>query len=378
MNPFDDIRSYSDDEVLPTINTLAIDSEFKHAMQLLAKSNANKYTRWLVGLLFPLLWPLFWRHLTKGINDIHSMQLKVKDLLLKSLASSSDGLVSHGIEQLDPTKNYIFISNHRDIAMDPALINLILNKNGFGIPHLAIGDNLLSKAYASDIMRLNRSFIVKRNVQGGRKLLAELKKLSEYIQYLKQKKSNVWVAQREGRAKDGIDGTEEAVLKMLLLGADKKLSLEEKIIQLNIVPVAISYEWDPCDIDKATSLVVEKQTGQYIKSEHEDITTIGRGIAGYKGNIQVNFAPCIEQSFDSTEALATFIDEQINNRYQLFPCHFAACELLGIDYNKSETTPDQNAIDKAKQQFKTRLNGQKEIIKQRVLQNYANALININ
>ncbi len=375
-NQYDDIRSYRDSEVLPTLDRLYNDKEFYLSMKRLMRTNAPKLS-FLISILFWAVWPLIWKRLTKGIHDVHSMQMAIKALLLKALKTSSDGVECSGLSQLDGSKPYLFISNHRDIAMDPALINLMVSDTSLNIPHLAIGDNLLSKPYATDLMRLNRSFIVKRNIAAGRKLLLELKHLSSYIRHLRDEvKTNVWIAQREGRAKDGIDGTEEAVLKMLLLSADKDKSLADKIIDLNIVPVAISYEWDPCDISKAKSLIAVNETGNYIKDEHEDIVTIGQGISGYKGKIQVNFMPCIERDFESTEDLAAYIDQQIIANYRLFPSHFAACELLNIDYGTIQCLPDKKEIDAAKLTLQNRIDNEDDNVRQQVLHLYANSVIN--
>lgn len=213
--------------------------------------------------------------------------------------------------------------------MDPAMVNFALKEHGWDTLRIAIGDNLLTKDFTSDLMRLNKSFIVKRSATARREKLAALKELSAYIHNsLNSDKQSIWIAQREGRAKDGIDGTETALLKMLVLNKSREESFGEAFRQFSIVPVAISYEWDPCDAAKARELYAIKEEGAYAKSEHEDIDSIYQGIMGEKGHIEVVFGEELRGPFTDAGAAATAIDEQIMTNYRLQASHLIAFEEL--------------------------------------------------
>ena len=378
MNDFDDIRSYKDDEVYSTLKSLQQDSEFCRVMCQLAVSYVPTGFKTLVAWLFPIGWRWRWRQLISTIHNIEEFQNAIKAQLIKALGKSSTGYSCSGLDRLDNQQRYLFICNHRDIAMDPAMVNLMLYDNDMPTLHIAIGDNLLSKPFAEKIMRLNKSFIVRRNVQGSRKLLMELKRLSAYISHLLQvEKGNVWLAQREGRAKDGIDKTEEAIIKMLLLSRDKKVSLQENLQQLSIVPVAIAYEWDPCDIEKANSLVVEREQGYYEKQSHEDIKTIGLGITGNKGHIHVGFGTPLTGDFASTAEVAEALDVQIMSEYRLYPSNYAACELLQISIdNLPWARPADAQIDQAKTRLSEKMQGLSDTVQQQLLESYANPITN--
>src|SRR5690606_21760891 len=190
-------------------------------------------------------------------------------------------LTNSGLDKLSHDKSYLFISNHRDIAMDPAFVNYMLYHAGFDTLFIAIGDNLLKRPFVNDLMRLNRSFIVKRSLK-GRELLKSSKQLSEYIHHCIAENRNVWIAQREGRAKDGVDRTETALLKMLGM-ARRPEGLAEALKPLHIVPVSISYEFDPCDALKGNELYQKTELGSYQKDDQSDINSIVTGMIGYKG-----------------------------------------------------------------------------------------------
>jgi len=228
----------------------------------------------------------------------------------------------------------MFLSNHRDIAMDPAMVNLALMESGMDTLRIAIGDNLLSKPFAADLMRVNRSFIVKRNISGRREKLTELKKLSGYIRHsIVQEGVSVWIAQREGRAKDGQDRTETALLKMLALSKGRDQSFAQAIGELSMVPVSISYEYDPCDVDKGRELFAKHNGQDYIKQEFEDLDTIQTGLVGYKGRLHVAFGDVLADAssdiLESADKLAAAIDQQIYSHYKLFPSNIIAYQLLG-------------------------------------------------
>ena len=180
----------------------------------------------------------------------------------KMIDTTVSGLSVSGLDQLSPDQSYVFVSNHRDIAMDPALVNWVLHLNQHQTLRVAIGDNLLTKPYVSDLMRLNKSFIVNRSATAPREKLKAAKHLSSYIHHsITEDRQNIWIAQREGRAKDGLDRTNSAVIGMLGLSKAKPVPLADHIKTLNIVPVSISYEYDPCDEAKAKELYMQQTHG---------------------------------------------------------------------------------------------------------------------
>ena len=195
---------------------------------------------------------------------------------------------------------------------------------------IAIGDNLLSKPFAADLMRVNRSFIVKRSEASRRAKLEALKKLSRYIRHsINQDQVSIWIAQAEGRAKTGRDRTETALLKMLALSKGEGQDFAAAIGELNVIPVSISYEYDPCDADKGRELYAAEKGTVYVKKEFEDLDTIQKGILGFKGRIHVNFGQPVGGSYESADALAAEVDRQIFSHYQLFPTNIIAWKLQG-------------------------------------------------
>ncbi|MDG1694409.1 MAG: 1-acyl-sn-glycerol-3-phosphate acyltransferase [Porticoccaceae bacterium] len=344
MNQFEDIRPYKDSEVPAVLSRLIADNEF---IDLLLSRRIPLIMRFVPWLIKPLARP--WlkqslRKLTADVGTVADFQHHVKAGLQKSLDNSTDGYSFGGLDQLNPNQAYLFISNHRDIALDPAMINLALHTVELDTVRIAIGDNLLSKPFASDLMRVNRSFIVKRSVEGRREKLESLKNLSAYIRYsVSEEKASCWIAQAEGRAKDGNDKTDTALLKMLTLSKSKQQTFGEAIGELKLMPVSISYEYDPCIVEKAKELYAASQGIDYIKGEFEDLDSIQKGFLGYKGRVQVNFGDCIGHTFETAEDLATEVDRQIYGAYQLFPTNIIAW--------KMQANSDQQSLDQLKQQW---------------------------
>lgn len=321
---FDDIRPYNDDEVQPTLERLFADKEF-----------LDTITRWRLpqlGLVAPLARPFVRRALKKemaGIASVSDFQARVETHLKNVIQKTTTHLTMSGLDKLDVNQAYCFISNHRDIAMDSAFVNWCLFRHSMQTLRIAIGDNLLTKPFASDLMRLNKSFIVNRSTKGPREKLKIAKKLSRYIyQSLAQDNNNIWLAQREGRAKDGRDKTNPAIISMLALNRDKSASLADYIKKLHIVPVAISYEFDPCDESKARELYAIDKNGLYEKQEHEDVASIANGITGFKGNVHLAFGEPLTGDYASAEEVAADIDRQILNNYVLHPTNGLAYQIL--------------------------------------------------
>lgn len=319
QDPFHDIRPYRDDEVSQVLFDILHDNEFISAITQYQFPKASKWAGFILR-------PIVKQVLAARIGDISSVkefQQLVESYMAKMINRTTTKLSCSGIENLDPEEAYLFISNHRDIAMDPAFVNWMLYHAEMDTVRIAIGDNLLRKPYASDLMRLNKSFIVKRGVQ-GRERLTVLNQLSQYIDHSIVGGHSIWIAQRSGRSKDGDDRTDPALLKMLHIGQRKARSFAEQAKRLNIVPVSISYELDPCDAMKANELAALAEDGEYQKSEFEDIQSIVRGITGDKGQVHVAFGEVITADFEDDAALAAELDRQIHANYRLHSTNLAA------------------------------------------------------
>ena len=325
MTDFDDIRPYNDVEAIAAIQRIISSDECLNLIGVLKFPRLFSLCPWL---LRPIL-RLSLQSKAKVIRSVDDFQDIVAGYLNKMLAKTTDGLTIRGFEHVGSDKPCLFLSNHRDIALDPAVTNYALYNNGAKTVRIAIGDNLLSKPFASDLMRANKSFIVKRSLSGPRELLKSLKTLSAYIWHsLKVDGENIWIAHREGRAKDGLDKTEPAVIKMLTIAKPKDVAFSDYINQLRIVPVSISYEYDPCDAMKAAELRKIELTGSYTKSEHEDMDSIGKGVVGLKGRIYVHFGECLQGSYENADAVALAMDRAMAQNYQIQPTNVLAYELL--------------------------------------------------
>ena len=318
---FAEIRPYHDDEVPAALARLMADEELLAAI---AHFRFPSLSRWLGWLLKPLIRSALQRRWAK-VRTVRDVQMEVAHFMESMIASTTEGVTYSGLEQLDSQKGYLFISNHRDIAMDPAFVNWGLYKCGLETVRIAIGDNLLRKPCATELMRLNKSFIVKRSVKGPREMMKAFNELSAYIAHSLTEGHSIWIAQKEGRAKDGDDKTDPAILKMFYMaGKQQKRSFAEYMQSLNIVPVAISYEFDPGDEAKARELVERAQSGSYEKGEFEEIDSIVAGIVGFKGRVHVSLGKPLSGDYDSPEELAQAIDQAIHCQYRLFPSNLLA------------------------------------------------------
>lgn len=320
-DPYQDIRPYNDDEIPAAITRLINDEEFVNAI---LNYRFRQRSTWLNFVMKPIV-RFYLKFKWSKLNSVDAIQLEVKKYLSKTLATTSQGVSYTGLDKLDQNCAYLFVSNHRDIAMDPALVNYCLFEQSHSTVRIAIGDNLLKKPCATELMKLNKSFIVKRSIKAPREMMKTLGQLSGYIKHSLDTGHSIWIAQREGRAKDGNDLTEPAILKMFHVeGRQQKIAFPDYIKSLKIVPVAISYENDPCDISKALELYEKATQGHYEKSEFEDIDSIVKGIIGEKGRIHINFCDVIDQDFETPEALAAELDRQIHTHYKLFPINLLA------------------------------------------------------
>ena len=277
-------------------------------------------------------------------KDNLSFQYTFPYVFLKQLIAKASTGCDMDHSSIDLNKRYTFISNHRDIVLDSALLDVLLfDAKCTTTCEIAIGDNLLAAPWIKDLVRVNKSFIVERSA-GIREMLASSKRLSEYMHFvIAHKHDNIWIAQREGRAKDSDDRTQESVLKMLSLGG--------KLQELNIVPLCISYEYDPCDYLKAKEFQLKRDNSAYKKSKQDDLENMKVGIMGYKGRIHYECAPCINEWLGELEGMpkadffaevARRMDREIHAGYKLFPGNFIAMDMLSgkKDYADHYTADD--------------------------------------
>lgn len=319
MGVFDAIRPYADDEVRPVLARLLADPAF------LGTLTRFRFPR-LAGPLGWLLKPLIAARLRTelaGIDSVRKLQEKIEPYLDRSIEQATDGITYSGLEGLQAGKPYLYLANHRDIVMDPAFVNYAVYHAGLQTPRIAIGDNLLQRPFVSDLMRLNKSFIVHRSISNRREKLAAYQLLSAYINHsILEDGESIWIAQAEGRAKDGDDRTDSAILKMFHMSR-KEAPFAEVIDSLNLIPVSISYEYDPCDQAKARELCIRAATGSYTKAAGEDDASIALGITGYKGRVHLHFGAPVT-GFEDSKQLAQEMDRRILGHYRLFPVHYLA------------------------------------------------------
>ncbi|PKH07622.1 1-acyl-sn-glycerol-3-phosphate acyltransferase [Moritella sp. Urea-trap-13] len=347
---YDDIRPFNDDEIASVVERLVNDKEFITAIAHFQFPRLIKNFSWVI---FPMIRILL-RRKCRNITSVSEIQHEVIAYMEKMIATTTTQVTFNGTEKLDKDKNYLFISNHRDIAMDPAFVNWALHHHGLDTVRIAIGDNLLKKPFVADLMRLNKSFIVKRSAKGVREMIAAFKSLSGYISHsIKAEHQSIWIAQKEGRAKDGNDQTDPAILKMMYMhGKGEKISFPEYMKSLNIVPVAISYEFDPNDAAKANEICQLATAGEYNKAEFEDIDSIVQGIVGFKGHVNVTFGDVITDDItddiaDANE-LALRIDQVIDNNYHLHSTNLLAAEQLHATAEYKQAASSVTASQRAK------------------------------
>ncbi|RYY04289.1 MAG: cytochrome C oxidase Cbb3 [Gammaproteobacteria bacterium] len=377
MTQFDDIRPYHDAEVRPTIDRILADPELADAV---ARLRFPKLTRWLGWMVKPVVKKKLSQQLAQ-VQNVRGFQEVVERYMSGMIAETTTAVTISGLDDLEHHQSYLFISNHRDIAMDPAFVNWSLFHNDCNTLRIAIGDNLLTKPYVADLMRLNKSFIVNRSAKAPREKLKAAKHLSAYIHHsIANEDSSIWIAQREGRAKDGFDKTNSAVLGMITLNKPKTQDFSEYVKELRIVPVSISYELDPCDAAKARELHHQRNLGGYQKEEHEDVKSIAMGIAGQKGHVHVAFGKILNGHYDDTDQLVAEIDHQIVTNYVLHASNCIAYEILhgvvpSINYTEKNIPYDPSVVVEEKAAFVARMDAIPAEQREIALAIYANPVV---
>ena len=324
-DPFAEIRPYNDDEIRPALDTLLADRQFSRLIK--------GFLPWLPVAVRNLVV----RGAFVGVRSTLDFQLRFMKPVVNYVLRRCARRVSFSYDGIAPgAERYTFVSNHRDIVLDSAILDVMLYKHRFPTTcEIAIGDNLLIYPWIRTLVKMNKAFIVKRGLS-PRELLRSSRLMSRYMHYaINEKKENIWIAQREGRAKDSNDRTQESLLKMMTLGGEGPVV--ERIRQLHIVPLTISYEYDPCDYLKAKEFQQKRDNPGFKKSKQDDLDNMKTGILGFKGDIHYYAAPCINEWIDELAGLpkgefyaelAARMDRIIHQGYMLFPINYVAADLL--------------------------------------------------
>lgn len=366
---FDDIRPYRDEEV-PEVLRRLWDSKW------LISGLRTVFLPRIPGLLKPVFdWVLraYLGIKLKNIQTVQDFQRKiiVDTLLHPMVKKTSSGLTYEGIEHLKRGEAYIFISNHRDIVLDPALLDYILNLNNLAMAQVAFGDNLLFDDAISDLIRVNRGVIVKRNLS-PREQFRESMRLSAYFKTVIEGGESIWIAQSAGRSKDGMDVTNPAILKMLHFAyRGEKLSFRDFLGRVKIVPVSISYEYDPCDRMKAWEIHRTRTRGEHKKRKYEDLLSIMTGMKGFKGKVHYKFSEPLEAEYKDEKELAGAIDERIQKGYKLWSTNFIAYDIV-----HNTDLFDKSYSEFEKQRFYLRFRRLSRDIRQILLEAYSNPVVN--
>lgn len=370
---FDDIRPYNDSEINGVLKRLTSEPTFQKA----------------VHFVFPDK-PL--DDIFASLHSIHSVfefQKKFIGPTFKVLYNqSSKGVTSSGFDNVQKDETYLYISNHRDIVLDSAILNVQLVDYGFYTTRIAIGDNLLIAPWITDLVKINKNFVVNRNVP-VRQMLESSKKLSSFIRHsILNDNESVWIAQREGRSKDGDDKTQASLIKMLNMSADPGKDIVDSFKELSIVPMAISYEYDPCDVMKVSRVFYKEKNIPYKKTPQDDLINMQTGITGFKGRIHLQIGTKLDKELDQLRLIgnkndqialvATIIDKQIYQHYKLWPNNYLAFDMLnGSDQYKDKYNSEDKETFKAYiEERQNQMGEYKAEITQLLLKFYAFPLIN--
>lgn len=367
---FDDIRPFSEEEFPEVLKRLARNDYLITLLRTLRYPNLAPFLKKPVDFFTGR----FIRHRLRNIRTIDQFQREiiVNQLIAWVIEKTTSGLTVSGLENLDKKKSYIFISNHRDIVLDVCFLNHFLVQAGFGITQIAIGDNLLINEFISDLMRANKSFIVKRNLPLREQIQASIQ-LSRYIHKTLEGGESIWIAQREGRAKDGQDLTNPAVIKMLYLAKRKSvLDFNAFVHACNIVPVVISYELDPCDTIKGWELHHVQTRGFHEKRKYEDLLSIAAGIKGKKGRVHLSFGEPLSGNYENDREVAADIDSWMKTHYRIWPSNYIAYD----EIHGQETYRDKYS-EEERRAFLNRFRRLVEPVRRVILKVYARAVENL-
>lgn len=371
---FDPIRPFEPDELPAVYDRLLADSQFQQVLKFLYPDIPVE----MIG-----------RKMRLCKTNLDFQKTFCYGLIEQIMQKASTGY-EFDVSEIDTSGRYTFISNHRDIVLDGALLDKLLIDVGFTTTsEIAIGDNLLRLAWVKDLVRVNKSFIVERGLP-LREMLKVSKRLSDYMHFvIAEKQDNIWIAQRQGRAKDSNDRTAEAVLKMMSMAGEG--SIAERLSQLHLVPLSISYEFDPCDYLKAQELQCRRDVEGWHKGPEDDLISMKTGIFGFKGHVHYHCAPCIDDFLSRLDPeiphaavyahIAAYIDREIHRNYRLYPCNYVALDLLrgGSEHASNYSTDDKAFFEHylEGQLAKIQMPGKDvPFLREQILTMYANPAIN--
>ncbi|MBP7182773.1 MAG: 1-acyl-sn-glycerol-3-phosphate acyltransferase [Flavobacterium sp.] len=370
MQKFDAIRPFYDTEINKALHNIA-----NHPMM-----------KALMNFSFPDVADDIWKEQLRKTHSIRDFQCNfIYQSVQKVLEKSSEGMTTSGFENLKPNTAYLFVSNHRDILLDTTLLNTALFEHGLVMTASAIGDNLVKKSFLKTLAKLNRNFLVQRGLT-PREMLQSSKLLSEYIgQLLLHENRSVWIAQREGRTKDGNDETNPGVLKMVGMGSDEK-NLMDYFRKIQIVPVSISYEYDPTDALKMPQLMAEANNEVYVKEKNEDFMTILSGALGQKKRIHIHVGKVLDAEIEAIKAendnsnkqvvaLAQVIDDAILSNYKLWPTNFIANDLVN-NTNRYSHLYTENEKSLFERRLEMRIDHDNPVALEGFLAMYSNPVVN--
>lgn len=372
---FDAIRCYDKEEIPAVLERLSNDKHFIN----------------LLSTIYPLLpKELIKQRLVSFDNADDFQKIMVYPFLQYLEANLTKGIKLLGLDKIDKNRSYLYVSNHRDIILDSTLLCGKLIENGMDTVEIAIGDNLLVFSWIEDLVRLNKSFIVRRN-PGAKQMLESSRLLSAYMAYtINEKKHSIWIAQREGRAKDSDDRTQESLLKMFNMGGTGTFT--ENLAALHICPLSISYEYDPCDYLKAKEFQQKRDNPDHKKSPQDDLLNMKTGVMGFKGRVVYRVAGEISDEImqlgeeiqnrnELVAAIASLIDAKIHSNYEIYKVNKIAYDMLheSTEYRKSYTLLDKLDFEKYVEMQINKIdliNKDVDFLKIKILEMYANPLRN--
>lgn len=381
---FDEIRPYEEGEMKQAFEDLLNDRQFSRMLKgfapWLPKSVRNGLLRLaFTGVKTPLdFQKRFMKPIVRYIIRKHTDGCTFDDKLLTG----------------KPAARYTFLTNHRDIVLDSAFLDVMLVDNGYPTTvEIGIGDNLLIYPWIKQLVRMNKAFTVRRELT-AHEMMRSSQLMSSYIHYaVTQKHENIWLAQREGRAKDSSDHTQDSVLKMLAMGSSVTGNcMPDKLRDLNIIPMTISYEFDPCDYLKAQEFQQKRDEPSFKKSKQDDLDNMKTGIFGYKGRVHYQCAQPVNAWIDELKglprneffsALSQCIDRELHHNYRLYPCNYIALDALeNSTANREAGHYTQRDVDRFEQYLQGQLakinipNKDERFLRERLLTMYANPVRN--
>ena len=371
---FDEIRPYNDEELPQIFEELIADPAFQKAA-----------TDAIPNVPFELLA----QKIRACKSKLDFQETFCYGILWKIAADHTDGLTLDHTALPDKSKAYTYVSNHRDIILDSGFLSILLIDQGMDTVEIAIGDNLLVYPWIKKLVRVNKSFIVQRALT-MRQMLESSARMSRYMHYtINEKKQSIWIAQREGRAKDSNDRTQDSVLKMLAMGGEGDLI--DRLMEMNIATLAISYEYDPCDFMKSQEFQLKRDIEGYKKTTQDDLISMQTGLFGYKGKVHFQTAPCINDKLEQLDrslpkqelfsGISACIDRRIHGNYRIYSGNYVAYDWLN---NTSEFADHYTSEEK--QRFVTYIeqqlgkikipNKDEDFLRGKLLLMYANPLVN--